>query len=175
MNVSPSTGIVIDAQIVAPNKEVLKRGRSAGLIRLEISTTVAEVRRLVSAYATHYGPFLNPNSYGDLRGERSASVPITLELREHEYRAQLKMPRSRFPDLLSHGPLKEGYLEPWIPCKPVINNSNCDVKLSAALFQAGFPVPSWTGQVQSLNLPKVRSCILQPVKFHVQDKTWKLL
>ena len=167
-------GIAIDAEIWAPDRHVLSQGSSAGLIRLEISTTVGEVRRLVSAYPTHYGPLLNPTSYGNLRGQRSASVSITLELREHEYRVQLKVPKSRFPDLLSHGPLNRGRHEPWIPCGPVIDNRGCDVKLSAALLAAGFNVRLWTSHVVALGLP-VRPALLQPVGFLVQGQTWTLL
>jgi hypothetical protein len=168
------TGLIVEAQIVAPGRQLLRNGPSAGLIRLEISTTVGEVKKLISTYPSHYGLFLNPNSYGNAPRRKSASVTIALQLQQHQYQAQLKVPKSRLPDLRRNAPPKTAYLNPWIPCGPVINSRRLDVKLSGALRNAGFNVLSWTSLVTSLRGP-VRTTPLGPVKFVVKGRVWTLL
>lgn len=173
MSNSTSRGLVIDAKIVAPDRHTLKRGPSTGLIRLEVGTTVSEVRRLISVFPNTYNTLLNPQSYGNARGQSSASVHINLEFAGHSYRALLKVSKSRRHDLLSGRSLQPGYQEPWIPCGPVIDSRGCNVKLSGALVGAGFGVQAWTTQVISLGLP-ARPVSLQQVSLLVRDRTWKL-
>jgi hypothetical protein len=174
----PDEGIIIDAWIVDPNQDVTK-----GHLRLEISTTVTELRKVVSAYPSHYGALLNPNSYSNLPKKKSAFVPITLVFEQGDiYQAQFKVPPSRVGDLNSGKPLKTdryGYNpqipNPWIPSGPVTDKYGNDVKLTGALVKAGFPVISWTKQATSINLPKPQARVLQRVNFLVEGGRWTLL
>lgn len=161
MNLLPSTGINIDAEIVDPNQWVYKMGRAQGLLRLEISIEETELGKVISAYPSHYGTLLNLSSHSGLLRKKSACVPITLIFGQEQYWARLKKPEKR-PGA-------------WIPAGPVTDKHGPDVKLTGALVKAGFPVLSWTHQVRALNLPKPQARPLQPVKFLVQGKTWTLL
>lgn len=165
MNLLPGTGITIDAEIVDPSQWVYRMvGAARGLLRLEISTTVAETRKILVAYPANYNMLSKPEP-----------APITLVFGAEEYEAKLNMPPTRVGTLISGKPLKTAYLEPWISAGPVTDKHGSDVKLAGALVKAEFPVNQWTDKAMSNTLPKPKACPLLTVKFRVEGKRWHLL
>jgi len=177
MNLLPSTGIDIDAEIVDVNQSVHKTGKAKGLLRIEISVTPPQLIKAISAYSSHYGVLLNPNSYSNLPKKKSARVRITLIFGEDEYQAQLKTPESVLKQLTSRKPLRTGNRGPWIPSGPVMDRYGNDVKLAGALKKAGFPLSHWTltQKAMSTTLSKPKTVTLLTVKFLIKGKTWTLL
>ena len=164
MNPQMGRGIIINATIVDPHQYVYKSGIPKDLLRLEISTTVTEIRRILRAYASHYRML-----------SQTMVAPITLVFGREEYKASLKIPPSRVNDLVFGKALKTAYLEPWIPGGPVTDKRGYDVKLAWALNKAGFPIPLWTHNATSAKLPKRKALPLLTVAFQVEGKRWHLL
>jgi len=175
MSLLPNQGITIDAVFVDVNQSVYQTGIASGLLRIEISVTPLELRRMILAYRNQYGVLLNPGSYGRVPHRQSAYLGITLVFGKDEYKASLAVPRSALPQLTPGSPLRRSNREPWIPAGPVIDQHGSDVKLAGVLNRARFPVMQWTRQALSLNLPTERARLIQPVKFLIRGGIWTLV
>ena len=155
MNGGPARGIIIKAGIAYQDKgKCYTKGFAVNLIMLEMGIEPAEIRRILTAWSSHYSGL---SRYGKSGKRTAGQVPIYLVLNGERYRTMLKK-----------GQRSGGA---WIPSGPLIDGNGRDVKLAWALRRAGLDVDHWTSLCNAHQLPP-RYPPLQSIEFAVKETTW---